>query len=71
MTIKSDKDCQAKSNKYNQNCCDYGCNDSYNCPAHQQMLENDRIDKVLFAIQGIALFVLVLAIIINLMDFTL
>jgi hypothetical protein len=35
------------------------------------MLENDRIDKVLFAIQGIALFVLVMAIIINLMDFTL
>ncbi len=71
MTTESAKNCQAQTDRFNQNCCDYGCTNSHNCPAHQQMPKKDRTDKALKAIQWISFFVLVLIIFINLMDFIL
>lgn len=71
MTTESAKNCQAQTNRFNQNCCDYGCINSHNCPAHQEAIKEDKTDKLLSKVQWVAFIVLVLIALINLVDFIL
>lgn len=71
MTTESAKNCQAQTDRFNQNCCDYGCTNSHNCPAHQETPKDDKTDKLLSKVQWVPFIVLVLAVLINFVDFIL
>lgn len=71
MTTESVKNCQAQTGRFNQNCCDYGCTNDHNCPAHQDTIKDDETDKILSKVRWVAFIVLVITIVINFIDFLL